>query len=196
MRLSLLLWTLCSTIGATALLPRSYDGKCYSGVYLIYARGTNEKFGQSAVQPAVNSIVKSIPNSAAVEVVYPANVSLSPSIPIGVDYTQARMSEYTAACPNSSIALMGYSQGAMVIGNALAGNNNTTPVAVPISQSIGKSGESATRRCRLRFTEETRSVVAVVLYGDVNRVAKQGITADTIDGQSACNVSSVSWRTP
>jgi len=64
----------------------------------------------------------------------------------------------------------------MVIGNALAGDNNTTPAAEPISQSIG------------------RNVAAVIMYGDVNRAAGQGITADTIDGQTSCNVSSSAPR--
>jgi hypothetical protein len=62
----------------------------------------------------------------------------------------ARLSQRADACPDQKFALMGYSQGAQVVGDALAGNNRGTP---EISSTLGAK------------------VVAVALYGDPDFVA-------------------------
>lgn len=59
------------------------------------------------------------------DVVYPANISFSgifcESANIGALAGQAQMTEYVQRCPDSKLVLMGYSQGAGVVGDILGG---------------------------------------------------------------------------
>lgn len=117
------------------------DQTCYSGVYVIYARGTFEPQNASLSNSVANAITALIPDSAAIQVQYPANVSaISP--PTGIQNAVQQVKDYYNACPCGKMVLMGYSQGALVIGNALANANSSAS----IPQSIGKNGESGKAR--------------------------------------------------
>lgn len=112
------------------------DQYCYGGVYIIYARGTFEPQNASLTNVVANAIVAAIPDSASMQVQYPANVSaVSPGL--GIQDATKQITNYYNACPCSKMVLMGYSQGAYVIGNTIAGPNATAT----IPQSIGKNGE-------------------------------------------------------
>ena len=115
---------------------RQTDTTCYSGVYVIYARGTYEPQGASLSNVVANAIVAAIPDSAANQVVYPANTSAI-SAPAGVQNAREQITDYYNACPTSKLVLMGYSQGAAVIGNTIAPGDDTG-----ISESIGQNGVS------------------------------------------------------
>lgn len=144
---------------------------CYSGVYIICCRGTFEQyasdgFGLQGI--LVSSILKAIPNSNASGIVYPASYdNYGHSVGAGAINTQKQITDYYNACPNSKIVLTGYSQGAQVIGNAVAGGSTDIPVLGGITdpgpalpENIGKN------------------VIAIQLIGDPNRTLGQGTDYD------------------
>lgn len=105
---------------------------CATGVHMIVARGTTEIPGTGlAGLTAGNAIALAIPGSDISAVDYPANFDISNSVRQGVSDVQAQAREYAAACPESKIVLMGYSQGAQVVGNAIAGGGTGTPFGTP-----------------------------------------------------------------
>jgi hypothetical protein len=147
---------------ASALPPApTLKPSCYSGVYVVVARGTfeflegggNASYGFQA--PVVKAILAKIPHSQAVVVQYPENTDVSKSVPVGVADAQRLITNYHAVCPNNKIVLMGYSQGAIVSGSALAGG----PAYVPIFGSTGagpaaldrKIGDSSKLRLHSHF---------------------------------------------
>lgn len=162
-------------VAVAAAVPASLESRqttCAAGVHLIVARGTFEPQGHSLQDPIVSAIVNKIPGSDATQVVYPASpIDITGSLASGVANAQQQINDYVAACPSSKIVLMGYSQGAQVIGDSISGelgvascrarlirqsvgggtgepggqiDNPTTP----ISECVGKNGESLTsRRC-------------------------------------------------
>lgn len=100
---------------------------CNAGVQIICARGTFEAQGFGLQQSVVNAILAKIPNSNASAVVYPASpVDITASVGSGVADAQNQINSYAAACPNSKMVVMGYSQGAQVMGNAISGMSSRT----------------------------------------------------------------------
>lgn len=115
---------------------------CYSGVYTIMARGTYEVQGQSVLEPIGGAIAAAIPGSGLNEVVYPANYSFWPSVPVGVANAQQQMQDYYDQCPDGKMVIMGYSQGAYVMAVTLAGGNPSgSDDFQPIATDIGNNGE-------------------------------------------------------
>jgi hypothetical protein len=114
---------------------------CYSGVYTIIARGSEEVQGQSVLDPIAAAISSAIPNSGYNEVVYPALLSFWNSAPQGVTNAQEQMQNYSSACPDGKIVLMGYSQGSYVIQHAVAGGNFSSESWGPIADSIGEKSK-------------------------------------------------------
>jgi hypothetical protein len=117
-------------------------------VHVIVARGTFEPQGYGLQQIPLNAILAKIPGSSSSAVVYPASPAVSDSIAAGIKDTQQQITDYYNACPQGKIVLMGYSQGASVVGNALAGGGQPIPpaaapgpAATPLSQTIGANGE-------------------------------------------------------
>jgi len=144
----LLLGTLAAAVSGNALDARS---TCYSGVFTIISRGSEEPQGQSILEPIASGVAAAIPNSGSNEVVYPALLSFWNSVPTGVDNVQQQMQDYHASCPDGKIVLMGYSQGSYVLATALAGGNFSGQTFTPVSSDIGDSSE-------LIFTLSTRVV--------------------------------------
>jgi acetylxylan esterase len=116
---------------ATALPATAQASSCASGVHIIVARGTTEPQGQGLEAIAVQAILKRIPGSDAVSVVYPASFDIVPSEAAGVRNMTKLVEDYAAACPNSKMVLMGYSQGAQVTGDVVSGGGSITPTGQP-----------------------------------------------------------------
>lgn len=128
------------------LAPRQANSTCYSGVYVIYARGTFEPQNHSLSNIVADAIVAKIPGSASNQVQYPADVE-STSVGMGIADTQKQVYDYYKACPDGKTVLMGYSQGAFVVGAALsagmvAPDGLDMPSAMALSHDAGKNGES------------------------------------------------------
>jgi acetylxylan esterase len=143
---TLFLAALAAAAPASVLESRQMPS-CASGVYIISARGTFEPQGFGLQEIAVNAILNKIPGSNASAVVYPASpVDIDGSLTTGVANAQQQITDYRNACPESKIVLTGYSQGAQVIGDAIAGggtgepDGTDSPAATPISQTIGSNG--------------------------------------------------------
>lgn len=96
---------------------------CYSGVYVIGARGTSEEAGFGATASVVNGVLAAIPNSGSVALDYPAEW-LDPlypsSVTDGINALISLVHTYADNC-SGKIVLVGFSQGGNVITDALAG---------------------------------------------------------------------------
>lgn len=118
--------------------PSESDGQDYneiphtpencSDIRVFSARGSNEPYpGRGG---AMLGVMCQLFEAAGVscdyeDVVYPANISYSgyfcESAHIGTTAGPAQMAAYVDRCPDSRLVLMGYSQGASVVGDILGG---------------------------------------------------------------------------
>jgi acetylxylan esterase len=105
---------------------------CYSGVYIIGARGTDEDPGYGSVASVVTSVIAAIPHSGGIALDYPASWAdpLYPSsVTDGVNTLISLVQQYADTC-GGKIVLVGFSQGANVITDALAGGvDKPTPLS-------------------------------------------------------------------
>ncbi|KAF4811263.1 Acetylxylan esterase 2 [Colletotrichum siamense] len=137
---------------------------CASGVHLIVARGSNEPAGVGRIGSVANGVVAAIPGSQIEPLDYPATFdNYSISVEDGDIAMNLALTAYSSRCPDSKVALLGYSQGAQVTGDTLCGSvdedagealdlefNHTAPIASSIVD---------------------QSVIAVVLFGDPTHTA-------------------------
>jgi len=120
-----------ATLAASAplsILPRE---TCYSGVYVIGARGSDEDPGYGAVASVVSGVLSAIPNSGAIALDYPASI-LDPlyddSVTDGINTMISLIENYVNSC-GGKIVLVGFSQGGNVITDVLAGGvDKPTPL--------------------------------------------------------------------
>ncbi|KAK1983627.1 cutinase [Colletotrichum cereale] len=132
---------------------------CATGVHVVVARGSTEAVGTGLMGIVARGVVAAIPGSQIESLAYPATLdNYSTSVATGTEAMKVALTLYNSRCPDSKVALLGFSQGAHVIGDTLCGNtqddkgddvdinfNITTPVAASVVE---------------------QSVVAVVLFGD------------------------------
>ncbi|KAK1999553.1 cutinase [Colletotrichum falcatum] len=132
---------------------------CATGVHVIVARGSNEAAGVGRIGSVATGVVAAVPGSQIEALDYPATFdNYSTSVAAGTEAMKIALTRYNSQCPDSKVALLGYSQGAHVVGDTLCGNtqddksdnvdidfNVTTPVAASVVD---------------------QSVVAVILFGD------------------------------
>ncbi|PYI01236.1 alpha/beta-hydrolase [Aspergillus sclerotiicarbonarius CBS 121057] len=112
-------------------------------VHFVLARGTTESYPGTPF-----TMAEIVANGTSVttnyeSIIYPATTETeSDSYFIGRAAVGSQVNSYAAACPESSIVLISYSQGAMIVGDALAGGggdatlgNTTEPL---ISEKVSK----------------------------------------------------------
>ncbi len=121
-----------ATLGSAAPAALVSRQTCYSGVYVIGARGTDEDAGFGSVPSVVRSVVAAIPGSGSVALDYPASW-LDPlypdSVTDGVNALISLVKTYVDSC-GGKVVLVGFSQGGNVITDALAGGvDKPTPLA-------------------------------------------------------------------
>lgn len=116
-----------------ALLAAAAAGqRCVtSGVHIIAARGTMEPQGEGKMAIHIGQIMSDIPGSDVDNVVYPANLDQPNSGNQGTTDMLLRVTRYAQSCPGSKMVLMGYSQGAYVVANAVGGGGVRPWVAAP-----------------------------------------------------------------
>ena len=92
-------------------------------VEVVGARGTNEAMGFGyLLTPIVNDIVSSTSKTVdTYPLPYPASDNYVSSEQTGVSDLQSFLTSQATTCPNQLIVLLGYSQGAQVVGDVLAG---------------------------------------------------------------------------
>jgi hypothetical protein len=84
---------------------------CASGVHMIVARASTEAPGEGIIGAVATQVHQSVPGSDAEAVDYPATLTdYLNSEASGVAAMTKLIQSYVARCPNSKIALLGYSQ--------------------------------------------------------------------------------------
>jgi hypothetical protein len=99
-------------------------GSC-PDVEIIGARGTTERPGLGVLLgPLAQQLTRALPQSVRTTAVdYPASFNYQASVRQGVTALAADVNRTAAACARTRFVLMGYSQGANVVGDALAGRS-------------------------------------------------------------------------
>jgi hypothetical protein len=117
-------------------------------VDVLAVRGTFEKGTVGgAMAPLTDRLRRELPGPVRVEgVPYPATSDWVPSVNAGITSLATRLAARATACPRTRFVLVGYSQGAWVIGDALGGGGGG--VAGKVEPALGSR------------------VAAVVLFGD------------------------------
>ncbi|KAM5430221.1 hypothetical protein McanMca71_007298 [Microsporum canis] len=147
-----------------AAVPNNANCKA---VHIIVARGTNEEPGegpQGPIADAIENMLGGTADSAALD--YPASIfpTYAKSVATGVTNMKKMITEYATRCPQSKLVLMGFSQGAQVIGDTLCGTDEAFfPSTEPIAPTLGKK------------------VVAAVLMGDPTHVVGAPYNVGTSD---------------
>jgi acetylxylan esterase len=105
---------------------------CYSGVYVIGARGSDEDAGYGSVASVVAGVLAAIPDSGAIALDYPASI-IDPlyddSVSDGISTMINLIQSYVDSC-SGKIVLVGFSQGANVVTDTLAGGvDKPTPIS-------------------------------------------------------------------
>jgi hypothetical protein len=143
---ALLVVALGALSSASPLVPRV---TCYPGVYIIAARGSYDGTRESEGQPGVvaDMIEQAIKNkSGSVAVDYRATFLLGDydkSLVEGINDAKSKVQDYVAACGSSSrIVLLGWSQGANVMTDLLAGGNKPDQPEVLAEQYRKNSKQS------------------------------------------------------
>lgn len=102
-------------------------------VETIAVRGTGEAQGGGSVAGPLASALQSqlVQTVQTFNLVYPASANYTSSVRQGVSALQSRLQSTSARCPNIRFVLIGYSQGAQVVGDTLAAGS------VPAAGRIG-----------------------------------------------------------
>ena len=84
---------------------------CATGVHMIVARASTEPAGEGIIGAVATMVKASVPGSDSEAVDYPATLTnYTTSEPSGVAAMTKLITDYTTRCPDSKIALLGYSQ--------------------------------------------------------------------------------------
>jgi len=140
-----------------------YRLACATGVHVIVARGSNESPGQGTLSSVSQTILSCVAGSDAIGVDYPATLTnYDQSEAQGVAALTSMIQSYVASCPNARIVLMGYSQGAHVVGDTLCGSDSNSPLPSRYSANSKFPRSSIDRRTTLT----SHIVAAVIQTGD------------------------------
>ncbi|KAH8653681.1 Alpha/Beta hydrolase protein [Xylariales sp. PMI_506] len=128
-------------------------------VHLMLARGTTESY-PGLLGSVTDLVTAAIPNSDYEDIIYPATQEgATPSYEEGIANGTAQLAAYAVACPEAKIALLGYSQGAMVVSDMLAGSGDNGTLGDIYPATVNSTLGSR--------------VSAVMLYGDPRHMPNQ-----------------------
>ncbi|KAK4171065.1 cutinase-domain-containing protein [Triangularia setosa] len=113
---------------AAALFQREalvWDGTCTTGIHMIVARGSTEAPGLGRIGVVARNASLLIPNSSIAAVDYPATFeNYFTSYENGASEFERLVLEHVKVCPDAKIALLGYSQGAHAMMDAVCGDRD------------------------------------------------------------------------
>ncbi|KAH8844084.1 hypothetical protein MCOR27_008559 [Pyricularia oryzae] len=142
----------CMLLGQVMAAER---GDCATSLHMIAARGSLEAPGAGFIGKVATDVVAALPGSDFEPLVYPATLNnYTTSEQNGTEAMLNAIIDYATRCPQSKIAIMGYSQGAQVSADAICGTSESTPFTE--TQAL--------------VPEFASKIVAVVLMGDPSRV--------------------------
>ncbi|KAK1765955.1 cutinase-domain-containing protein [Phialemonium atrogriseum] len=147
--------TTATTAGAPATTaPTASDAPCATGLHLIVARGSSEQPGEGRIGVVAGNVTERVPGSTVEAVEYPATLTdYLESEGDGVAAMAALIAAYVGRCPDSRIALLGYSQGGQVAMDVVCGTS--------------EESFNATADLSPDFKD---NLVAVVTFGDPSHV--------------------------
>ena len=155
---------------APALAVASSNSPCAT-VNIIVARASTEAPGDGVIGALAEEIQKGVKATVSQQaVVYPAALTpYEPSVTKGDEAIKAQLEEEVAKCPGQKIVLLGYSQGAQIVGDVLGGGGGNAKVD-------GEGDGPATPPAAKSATEK---VVGVIQYGDPRRIPGQSFDVGT-----------------
>ena len=122
-----------------------------SPILVITVRGTGEPSKGQLLSPVARTIKKAdSANTEVIDLDYPADTEVKEGGTAGVRTLVDTLNVQTEACDEQRFVLLGYSQGALVIGEALS-----APASRLIGGTVGEVSETAADQ-----------IAAIVLYGD------------------------------
>lgn len=163
-----------SFIGAASARPQEFSTRqelntTCDHIHYVIARGTTESYPGS-LGSLLDILLARFPNSNYEDIVYPATQETSTnSYWEGLANGTEQIKRYVDKCPDSKIVLMGYSQGALVVGDLLAGGGNnpelgntTTPPYINFA-TYGQRGESDDVGLQITVTNARNSKCSLAL---------------------------------
>lgn len=112
-------------LAATSVFKRQADAPaCATSLHMIVARGSNEPAGLGRITAVVGNVTLLLPGSDYEAIDYPADLfNYVESVAKGTDEFVKLVGEYHTTCPDTPIALLGYSQGAHALMDAVCGTD-------------------------------------------------------------------------
>lgn len=112
-------------------------------IHILVARGSTEAPGIGVLESLVEVIDTANPGATSEAIDYPADLNdYVASVINGTSAVKKQVTAYVERCPRSKIVLLGYSQGAHVIGDGLCGGDGVTygNYTAPLEKSISSHG--------------------------------------------------------
>ncbi len=155
---------------APAFATASSNSPC-AVVDIISARGSTEAEGAGKIGAVAEEVQKAVKATVATRAVkYKASlIPYEPSVQEGDKAIKAELEEELAKCPGQKILLLGYSQGAQIVGDVLGGGGGTPTF---FGQKDGTETPPAAKSA-------TEQVVGVIQYGDPRRIPGQSFDVGT-----------------
>jgi hypothetical protein len=152
-----------AAFGATPALAVASSNSPCATVDEIVARGSGEAEGTGKIGAVAEEVQKAVKATVAIRAVkYPAQlIPYEPSVQAGDKATKAELEEEVAKCPGQQILMLGYSQGAQIVGDALGGGGGNTQTF--FGQKDGPENPPAAKSA-------TEKVAGVLQYGDPRRI--------------------------
>jgi acetylxylan esterase len=156
-----------------ALAVASSNSPCAT-VDIIAARASTEAQGTGKIGALAEEIQKGVKATVAIRaVVYPAQLlPYEPSVVKGDEAIKKELTEEVEKCPGQKIVLLGYSQGAQIVGDVLGGGGGN-------AKASGQGDGPATPPAAASVTAK---VVGVIQYGDPRRIPGQSFDVGTDPG--------------
>jgi acetylxylan esterase len=166
---SLLLIAALTSVALAAPFPFFRRQAACPQNHLIVARGSLEAPGPGSMLSLAEKVMAANPGTTMESVVYPATIdNYDVSSANGTAATEQQLSSFVQKCPSSKVAMMGFSQGAQIVGDALGGGG---------IQGISRFNQPISRTV-------SNQVTAVVMYGDPRHIttASFNVGSATKDG--------------
>ncbi|PGH13978.1 hypothetical protein AJ80_06118 [Polytolypa hystricis UAMH7299] len=124
--------------------PRYEKRQSCAPVHIITARASTERAGEGIIGSVASNIVRANPGTTRDSVDYPALLfPYASSSSQGVSALTEQLTDFVNQCPDSKVVLLGYSQGAHVIGDTLCGGGGvagigsaTPPISTEVSDKV------------------------------------------------------------
>ncbi len=132
-----------TTVWATPAAAVPSSGGC-AQVSIITARASTEAAGEGITGALVTQVVNASTQTVSrASVNYPATLNNYANSSLqGINALKSQLTNLVNSCPNTKVVLMGYSQGAHVVGDVLGGGQGgslgatTAPVASSVSSHV------------------------------------------------------------